>query len=171
MAAALGWCSSQAQTFTLKSNDLGGQFNQSQYANSFGCNGGNVSPELHWENAPKETRAFAITIYDKDAPTGSGFWHWMVVNIPASTSAISTNAGSLQANLLPSGSITINNDAGQACYIGPCPPAGSSHQYVITVYALKAPIAYSAGTSSAVVGFMINNSCLARASLVAYAQQ
>lgn len=169
--AVLGWYHIQAQTFTLKSRDLGGQFNSSQYANSFGCTGGNVSPELHWENAPKETQAFAITIYDKDAPTGSGFWHWMVVNIPVSSNTLATNAGNAQTPLLPQGAITINNDAGFAGYLGPCPPAGTTHQYVITVYALKSPITVQAGMSPAVIGFMLNNNTLARASLVAYAQQ
>ncbi len=88
-----------AQTFTLKSNDLGGQVTNKQFAND--CSGENISPELHCENAPKETKAFAVTMYDVDAPTGSGLWHWVVYNIPSSVSLLPSDAGSLSKATCP----------------------------------------------------------------------
>lgn len=84
---------STAQTFTLKSNELGGQATARQFFNGMGCSGGNVSPQLSWENAPKGTQSFAVTMYDKDAPTGSGWWHWVVFNIPASATELKAGAG------------------------------------------------------------------------------
>ncbi len=85
--ALVAFCSvtvyTQAQTFTLKSKDLGGQFTKKQEFNGFGCNGENISPQLYWENIPAGTKSFAITVYDPDAPTGSGFWHWIVFEHPS----------------------------------------------------------------------------------------
>ena len=91
-----------AQTFTLKSNDVGGQATNKEFFNGFGCSGQNISPELHWENAPAGTQAFAVTIYDKDAPTGSGFWHWVIFNIPSDVMELKSGAGrSFQTPSLP----------------------------------------------------------------------
>jgi Raf kinase inhibitor-like YbhB/YbcL family protein len=159
-----------AQTFTLKSNDIGGQATNKQFANSFGCHGGNVSPELHWENAPAGTQAFAVTMYDKDAPTGSGFWHWLVFNIPANVTELPSDAGNISKNLTPAGAIQTNNDGGAPGYIGPCPPAGPIHEYIITVYALKSKIALDKNAGPALVGFYLNGSVLEKASIVMYAQ-
>jgi Raf kinase inhibitor-like YbhB/YbcL family protein len=160
-----------AQTFTLKSNDVGGQATQKQFANSFGCHGGNISPELSWVNAPAGTQSFAVTMYDKDAPTGSGFWHWVVFNIPATVSELVTDAGDLTKGLTPAGAIQSNTDAGQPGYTGPCPPAGAPHEYLITVYALKTTLPLDKNTSAAVVGFYLFNTMLAKASIVMYGQQ
>src|SRR5262245_61437394 len=91
-----------AQTFTLKSKDIGGQMTLQQVLNGFGCTGQNLSPELSWENAPAETKSFAVTIYDKDAPTGSGLWHWVVFNIPATVAELKQGAGDVSKKLLPS---------------------------------------------------------------------
>src|SRR5215468_11973543 len=82
-----------AQTFKLKSKDIGGQMTLQQVLNGFGCTGQNLSPQLGWDNAPAGTKSFAITIYDKDAPTGSGWWHWIVFNIPATTNELKPGAG------------------------------------------------------------------------------
>ncbi|BAV09524.1 phospholipid-binding protein [Filimonas lacunae] len=161
---------SKAQTFTLKSNDLGGQFTHKQLFNSFGYSGENVSPQLSWENAPAGTQYFAITMYDKDAPTGSGFWHWVVFNIPASTSSVPANAGNITKNLMPAGAVQGVTDYGVAGYGGPAPPAGAAHQYLFTVYALKSRLDLNANTSPAMVGFYLNSLVLAKASIVAYAQ-
>jgi len=158
-----------AQTFTLKSNDLGGQFTNKQFAND--CSGENISPELHWENAPKETKAFAVTMYDLDAPTGSGLWHWVVYNIPSSVTLLPSDAGSLSKNNLPEGAIGGLSDVGVKGYFGPCPPAGELHRYIITVYALKEPIQANENASAALTGFMLNMNTLAKASLLLYAQQ
>ena len=157
-----------AQTFTLKSNDIGGQFTKKQFAND--CAGENISPELHWENAPKEAKAFAVTMYDIDAPTGSGLWHWVVYNIPSSVTLLDTDAGSLSSNNLPKGAISGLSDVGVKGYFGPCPPAGQLHRYNITVYALKEAIQAGENASAALTGFMLNGSTLAKASLLVYAQ-
>ncbi|AFD08936.1 YbhB/YbcL family Raf kinase inhibitor-like protein [Solitalea canadensis] len=159
------------QTFTLKSNELNGQFTSKQYGNDFGCNGGNISPDLVWENAPKDTKAFAITMYDKDAPTGSGFWHWVVYNIPATTMELKSDAGNYSQKSLPQGAVNGNNDAGTPGYVGACPPPGPAHMYVITVYALKSKLEIDKNASAALIGFMLNANTIAKASIIAYGQQ
>lgn len=159
-----------AQTFTLKSNDIGGQATNKQMANSFGCHGENMSPELHWENAPAGTQAFAVTIFDVDAPTGSGFWHWVVFNIPANVTELKTDAGNPAKNLAPAGTIQVNNDGGVPGYIGPCPPPGPIHQYLITVFALKSKISLDKNASPALVGFYLYGNVIEKASMVMYAQ-
>jgi len=161
---------SNAQTFTLKSNELGGQFTNRYFLNGFGYSGENISPQLSWQNAPAGTQSFAITMYDKDAPTGSGFWHWVVFNIPANITEISSNAGDLTKKLMPAGVIQSINDTGNNGYAGPAPPAGPSHQYVITVYALKTKLDLKENATAALVGFYLNASALGKASIVAYAQ-
>lgn len=83
----------KAQTFTLKSNELGGQFENTQLFNSFGCSGENKSPQLYWVNPPKETQSFAITMYDENAPTGSGWWHWIIFDIDKNINELKNNAG------------------------------------------------------------------------------
>jgi Raf kinase inhibitor-like YbhB/YbcL family protein len=158
-----------AQTFTLKSNDVGGQFTRKQFAGD--CSGENISPELHWENAPEGTKAFAVTMYDLDAPTGSGLWHWVVYNIPSSVTSLDSDAGSLSKNNLPDGAIGGLSDAGVKGYFGPCPPAGRLHRYILTVYALKEPIQVNESASAALTGFMLNMNTLAKASLLVYAQR
>jgi len=128
----------EAQTFTLKSKDIGGQATDKQVFKGFGCTGENVSPELYWENAPAGTRRFAVTMFDPDAPTGSGFWHWIVFDIPANITELKSDAGNLSKNLAPAGAIQGKTDFGQPGYGGPCPPEGHGfHEYIITVYALK----------------------------------
>ena len=127
-----------AQTFTLKSNDLGGQFVNKFMLNTFGCNGENKSPQLEWSNAPGDTKSFAITIYDADAPTGSGYWHWVVYDIPSTVHEIKQGAGSGDRKLKPDGAKDGNSDFGVPGYGGPCPPENDkAHTYIFTVYALK----------------------------------
>jgi Raf kinase inhibitor-like YbhB/YbcL family protein len=160
-----------AQTFTLKSNDVGGQATQKQFANAFGCHGQNISPQLSWENAPAGTQSFAITMYDKDAPTGSGFWHWVVFNIPANVMELKSGAGDVSKNIAPAGAVQSNTDAGMPGYVGPCPPPGPIHQYLVTVYALKTKLQLDKNATPAYVGFNINANVLAQASIVFYAKQ
>jgi Raf kinase inhibitor-like YbhB/YbcL family protein len=159
-----------AQTFTLKSNDIGGQVTNRQYANSFGCHGENISPELHWENVPAGTQAFAVTIYDKDAPTGSGFWHWTIFNIPVGVTSLKSDAGNVAKGLAPAESVQINNDGGQPGYMGPCPPPGPIHEYLITVYALKSKIQLDKTAGPALTGFYLNANAIEKGSIVMYAQ-
>ncbi len=157
-------------TFTIMSNDLGGQATVTEEFGGFGCTGKNQSPQLSWANAPEGTKSFAITMYDPDAPTGSGWWHWLVFDVPADMTELMSNAGNLDANMLPEGIIQSITDYGAKGYGGPCPPEGHGvHQYIITVYALKtASLGLDANTNAAIVGFNIWGNTLAKASLVFY---
>jgi len=161
---------SHAQTFTLKSKDIGGQATNKQVFKGFGCTGENISPELYWENVPAGTKSFAVTMYDPDAPTGSGFWHWIVFDIPANITELKPDAGNLSKNLAPSGAIQSKTDFGQPGYGGPCPPEGHGfHEYIITVYALKTDkLGLDQNASGAFVGFNLFSNTIAKASLVMY---
>src|SRR5512133_514907 len=102
LAAAAAGCGSDKKentSFTLASNDVasGGTIDNAHVFNSFGCTGGNASPELHWSNAPAGTKSFALEVYDPDAPTGSGFWHWIVFDLPATATSIARGAGTAGA--------------------------------------------------------------------------
>jgi Raf kinase inhibitor-like YbhB/YbcL family protein len=171
MFLALAATASFAQTFTLKSNDVGGQATNKQFANVFGCHGENISPQLSWENAPAGTQSFAVTIYDKDAPTGSGFWHWVIFNIPPTVTELKTNAGDITKPIAPKEAIQGITDYGMHGYGGPCPPPGAPHEYLITVYAVKTKLDLTKDTMPAVVGFMLNSNLLAKASIVMYGKQ
>ena len=162
-----------AQTFTLKSKDIGGQMTLQQVLNGFGCTGQNLSPQLNWENPPTGTKSFAVTIYDKDAPTGSGLWHWVVFNIPTAVTELKQGAGDVSKNLLPRAAIQSVTDFGVAGYGGPCPPQGDKpHQYIITVYALKiANLGLDSKATPAFVGYYLNRNTLEKASIVAYYQR
>ena len=160
-----------AQTFTLSSNEIGGQATNKQFFGGFGCHGDNISPELSWKNAPAGTQSFAVTIYDKDAPTGSGFWHWLIFNIPANVTELKSNAGDVSKGIAPAGAIQSVTDYGQAGYGGPCPPPGPIHEYLITVYALKTKLNLDKNTTAAIVGFNLNANVIEKASIVMYAKQ
>ncbi len=162
-----------SQTFTLKSNSLGGQFTNEFTANAFGCTGSNSSPQLSWVNAPAGTQSFAVTMYDVDAPTGSGFWHWVIVNIPVNTTELKEGAGDAKATIAPKGSLQTINDAGFPGYLGPCPPQSDpAHKYIITIYALKtAVLGTSLSSTAALTCFMLNQQVLAKASIIAYCKR
>lgn len=162
-----------AQQFTLTSSELGGQLTDSQVFSGFGCSGKNISPSLKWINAPANTRSFAVTVYDPDAPTGSGWWHWVIFNIPANINELKTNAGQIEKRLAPVGSIQSITDFGKSGFGGACPPQGDkAHRYIFTVYALNVPkLDLNEKTPPAMVGFMLNNSVIAKASLIAYYQR
>lgn len=161
---------SYSQTFTLKSKTLSGQATEKQVFNGFGCTGLNISPDLYWENSPKETKSFAITMYDSDAPTGSGWWHWLVFDIPSSTTNLVENAGNLEKNLLPKGTIQSVTDFGKTGYGGPCPPQKHGfHTYIITIHALKVDkLNLDATANPALVGYMINANTIEKSSIVFY---
>ena len=133
----------------------------------FGCAGGNKSPHLTWSDAPAGTKSFAITCYDPDAPTGSGFWHWLIVNIPANVSELAEGAGSADGKL-PAGALQTRTDFGGPGYGGPCPPQGDHpHRYLFTVFAVKSDkLDVKADTSAAVVGFNLHFNTLARAEIM-----
>ena len=156
-----------AGNFTVKSNDIKGQLTKAQEFNGFGCNGQNISPELHWSDAPKGTKSFAITVYDPDAPTGSGWWHWIAVNIPANVSKLPSGASNKS---MPKGTIEIANDYDKIGFGGACPPKGDKpHRYIFTIYALDVPrLDIKPDTNNPIAGFMINSHAIAKASLMAY---
>ena len=170
---AVALLSNAQDTFTLTSSDISGQAENKQVFNSMGCTGENKSPQLKWVNAPEGTKSFAITMYDKDAPTGSGLWHWMVSNIPGNISELPTAAGDVTLALMPEGAIQSMNDLGGFGYVGPCPPEGDRpHLYIITVYALKvAALNIDKNTSPALLGFMLNSNAIQKASIVFYYQR
>lgn len=134
----------------------------------FGCSGGNKSPHLAWSRAPNGTKGFAVTCYDPDAPTGSGFWHWLVANIPANANELVLDAGSRKAPRLPTGAVQTRTDFGMPGYGGPCPPQNDHpHRYLFTVFAVGVetlPIA--ADTSAAIVGFNLHFNTLAKATIM-----
>jgi len=134
----------------------------------FGCGGGNKSPQLRWEEAPAGAKSFALTCFDPDAPTGSGFWHWVVVNIPPDVTELPLDAGNPASGKLPAGALQVRTDFGKPGYGGPCPPQGDHpHRYLFTVHAVsmdKLPV--TADTAAAVVGFYLNFNTLAKASLM-----
>lgn len=159
-----------ADGFTLKSDDILGQLSNQQVLNGFGCSGENISPALSWENIPNGTKSFAVTMYDKDAPTGSGWWHWVVFDIPKNVTTLAKNSGDISLNLMPKGVIQGKTDFGKAGYGGACPPVGDrSHQYLFTIYALDTEkLGVGADASPSLVGYMINSHTIAKASVVTY---
>ncbi len=136
-------------------------------AYGFGCAGGNVSPQLSWSGAPEGTKSFAVTCFDPDAPTGSGFWHWVVVNIPPDIASLEAGAGGPGGNL-PAGALQVRTDFGAPGYGGPCPPQGDHpHRYIFTVFAVgMEELPVTADTAAAVVGFNLNFNTLDKASLM-----
>ena len=170
-ALVLSFSSLHAQdTFTLISKTLGGNATTKEEFNGFGCSGNNISPQLSWVNAPKETKSFAVTMYDPDAPTGSGWWHWLIFDLAASTFLLNERAGDISKMEAPKNAIQSLNDYSNYGYGGPCPPKGDGlHRYVFTVYALGVEsLGLDKNTNAAVVGYYLNNNAIAKASLISY---
>lgn len=170
-AALLGAASlSQAAGFTLTSPDVpaGGTLAQKFEFNGFGCSGENKSPALRWSGAPKAAKAFAVTVYDPDAPTGSGWWHWSVINIPADVTELKADAGAVGGANLPAGARQVRIDYGVAGWGGACPPQGDKpHRYIFTVHALKDKLEIPADATAALAGYMIKANALGQASFTA----
>lgn len=124
----------------------------------FGCGGGNRAPILKWTEPPAGTESFTLTCYDPDAPTGSGFWHWLVVNLPADCRELS--------GAIPAGAVETRTDFGKPGYGGPCPPEGhGQHRYIFTIHAVKGQLGVTPDTPAAQVGFQLNFNTLAKATL------
>ncbi|HLH47848.1 MAG TPA: YbhB/YbcL family Raf kinase inhibitor-like protein [Roseiarcus sp.] len=142
----------------------GAKIAEEQVANGFGCDGKNISPAISWSGAPKGTKSFALSIFDSDAPTGSGFWHWVVFDIPPETTSLPKNAGDPKANLMPPGVVQSGNDAGTKGYFGPCPPKGDKpHHYHVTVFAVDVDkLDANESSTAAVVGFNLHFHTLAK---------
>jgi Raf kinase inhibitor-like YbhB/YbcL family protein len=159
-----------AQEFTLKSDQMGGQLTMEQVYSGFGCTGKNISPSLKWVSAPKNAKSFALSVYDPDAPTGSGWWHWVVFNIPSDVMELKADAGNVQKKIAPAGSVQSMTDFGKPGFGGPCPPVGDKpHRYLFTVFALDvAKLDVDEKAGPALVGFMLNSHAIAKASLISY---
>jgi len=171
-AAMLGAASlASAAGFTLTSPDLkpNAMMDKKFEFNGFGCSGENKSPALKWSGAPKDTKSFALSVYDPDAPTGSGWWHWYVINIPATVTELPANAGAVSGANLPKGASNVKTDFGSAGWGGACPPEGDKpHRYIFTVYALKTDkLDVQADASAALAGFMVNANQIGKASFTA----
>lgn len=157
-----------AADFTLTSPELkdGGTLPMANVFNGMGCTGQNISPELKWDHAPAGTKSFALTVYDPDAPTGSGWWHWTVFNIPADAKGLAKGAGGHEGQL-PRGAAQGRTDFGKPGYGGACPPPGDKpHHYIFTLFALKTDkLDLNSDSSGAMVGYMTNANMLGKASL------
>ncbi len=158
-----------AAKFKLVSPDIGQgkTIGEDQVFSGFGCKGKNLSPALFWSGAPAGTKSFALSVYDPDAPTGSGFWHWVVYNIPASTESLPAEAGDVKKKGMPVGSVQGRTDYGTFGYGGPCPPPGKPHHYYFRVFALKVEkLEVPSDATAALIGFNINANTLAKAELM-----
>jgi Raf kinase inhibitor-like YbhB/YbcL family protein len=159
-----------ANGLTLTSGEFkdGDYLANEQVLAGFGCEGQNRSPSLSWSDAPAGTKSFVLTAYDPDAPTGSGWWHWVVVNLPATTTSLPKGAGTADGAKLPEGALQVSTDFGAPGYGGPCPPEGDHpHRYLFTIHALDLEkLDVTADSSPALVGFYLHFHTLAEDSLM-----
>ncbi len=158
--------------FTLSSPDLTAKksIGDNFVFDGFGCTGKNLSPALNWKGAPAGTKSFALLVHDPDAPTGgAGWWHWVVVNLPATTTGLPQGVGTSDGKQLPEGAQQFKTDFGGPGYGGPCPPQGDKpHRYNFTLYALKVEkLELAADASASLVGYMVNANALAKTSITA----
>ncbi|WP_299295428.1 YbhB/YbcL family Raf kinase inhibitor-like protein [uncultured Tateyamaria sp.] len=160
LAASLA-APAMADGFTLTSPDIaeGQQLSSDFVFKGFGCEGGNTAPTLEWSGAPEGTESFAVTVYDPDAPTGSGWWHWFAFNIPADVTSL-PGGGDVNG-------VQLTNDYGATGFGGACPPPGEVHRYEFTVHALGATLEIDNSVSNALAGFMVNANSLASSTITA----
>jgi len=160
-----------AGDFKITSTDIvaGKPLQNKNVYQGFGCNGQNISPPLNWQGAPANTKSFAVTVYDPDAPTGSGWWHWVMVNIPANITRLDANAGDVKTSIAPQGSKQIRTDFGTPGYGGACPPAGDKpHRYQFKVFALDVEkLDLNSDSTAALAGFYLHAHTLDTATLEA----
>lgn len=164
----------QVPTFAVTSDDLtdGRPLSMPQVSGIMGAGGEDVSPALSWSGFPAGTQSFAVTCYDPDAPTGAGFWHWAVYNVPASVSSLPTGAGDQNGSGLPDGVITLPNDVGATRYIGAAPPPGHGpHRYFFVVHAVDVPDLGADIPGATALGFNLFSHTLGRGTLVGLYEQ
>jgi len=152
-------------SFTLTSADVteGQPLKNAQVSGIMGAGGEDISPQLSWSGFPEETRSFAVTVFDPDAPTASGFWHWAVANLPATVTELPAGVG--DGSMLPGDALTLCNDAGMRRYVGAAPPAGHGHhRYFVAVHALDVEkLDLTEDASPAYLGFNLFLHAIARA--------
>lgn len=164
-AASIALNVASAADFKLTSPELRHMqaIEPAHYWNNFGCSGDNMAPKLKWANPPAGTKSFAVTFYDQDAPTGSGFWHWVVYDIPANVTALE---GGKDGGTLPAGAVQSYTDLSKPGFFGPCPPVGRKHRYQWTIHALKVDkLPVEPSISPALVGFFIGQNRIGQAQL------
>lgn len=157
----------EVPSFALTSTDVqdGHELPTPQVSGIFGAGGDDVSPQLSWSGFPEATKSFAVTVYDPDAPTGAGFWHWAVADIPASVTSLDSGAGDAAGSGIPAGAFQLKNDGSLAHYLGAAPPAGHGrHTYYIAVHALDVDtLGIDADATPAFLGFNMFGHTIARA--------
>jgi Raf kinase inhibitor-like YbhB/YbcL family protein len=163
LATATGTASAAPFTLTSTSFKAGGTIDRRNGGNIMGCTGENKSPALEWKNPPAGTKSFALMVHDPDAPTGSGFWHWIVYNIPPDATSLPEGAGEPVGTALPKGAVQGNTDMGTPGWVGPCPPPGTKHHYNFMLFALKVPtLEVPPGATAAIVGFNANANAIGK---------
>ena len=171
MLAAAGMAAATAADFSLEADSFrhGQTLPKAHVFSGFGCDGGNLSPALSWGPLPPGTRSVAITVFDPDAPTGSGWWHWIAYDIPDTTTQLAQDGGAAGGHNLPAGAKMARNDFGVMGYGGACPPPGARpHRYIFTVHALKVPrLQVPADASAALISYSINSNRIGSARLMA----
>jgi Raf kinase inhibitor-like YbhB/YbcL family protein len=154
-------------SFEVRSDDVshGETLARPHVSGVFGAGGEDRSPQLSWSGAPQGTQSYAVTVYDPDAPTASGFWHWAAFNIPADVTQLPSGAS---RENMPDGAVELKNDGGTVGYIGAAPPPGHGpHHYHVVVHAVDVPtLDVPADATPAFLGFNLFSHTLGRAMIV-----